>query len=649
MYESRYDTQLFAELYDVQPQAIVWMRPIRSENGQGITDFEYAYSNDEGLKFLNLTREQFSGLKLSNSPTLTDELRKKFIEDMTVVYNSGIESEITVFNTILNKYARVLRTKLRDGVLNVVQDITKENQVIAKLEKQTQQLEEQTRQLQEQKTLLDKILENSSNGISVSQVFRDETGKVVDALTILANDAAVKYIGFPKDIYLSKRATEIEPAVMGSPYYLACIRTLETGEPFVMQYFVEATGRWLELTVSKMDYNHLIQVFTDVTAIKEVQLQLEKAAATLKTVFDSAQTGMFTISPEYNEKNEIIDFSFVMVNSTVSAYVGQMPEALIGEPGSKWFPGYMTNGLFEMYKQSFETGEATRREIHYDADGTDYYLDLQSVKIDDHLLITLTDHTSLRKSQLELERTVQALERSNTNLEDFAHAASHDMKEPLRKILTVSEKLKKTLGPRMTETEAKLFERIEISAERMQLLVDDLLEFSHVSDQPKQLEAVDLNEKLQRVLSDLELPIEEKRAEIIIHPLPTLHANRRQIQQLFQNLISNSLKYSKQDVSPRITISARVIKGSDALVELPSEVLEKHFHLIEVDDNGIGFEQQYAEQIFKMFQRLHGKSKYSGTGVGLSIARKVVQNHNGYIWAESELNKGSTFKILLPL
>jgi signal transduction histidine kinase len=221
------------------------------------------------------------------------------------------------------------------------------------------------------------------------------------------------------------------------------------------------------------------------------------------------------------------------------------------------------------------------------------------------------------------------------------------MKEPLRKILTVTDRLKTSLGPRLTESETGLFDRIKTSADRMHLLVEDLLEFSHVSAQPRELEAVDLNQKIQRVLSDLELPIEEKGAEVIVHPLPTIFGIRRQLQQLFQNLISNALKYSKPDVAPRVTISARMVNGRE-YPNIPYDSGDNTFHLIEVRDNGIGFEQKYAEQIFKMFQRLHGKSEYSGTGIGLSIARKVVQNHNGYIWAESEVNKGSTFKILLP-
>jgi len=642
IYEATLDRQLFDELYGVQPQAITWLRPIWNDDKTAIIDFEYVYSNSEGLHYLNITPQQHNGLRLSTTPTLSDPLRKAVLDEMIGVYVNGVDSKTNIYNPALNKYARVLRTRLRDGVLSIVQDRTEESQVI-------KQLEDKTRELEAQKTLLDSILTNSSNGISVSKVFRDENGKVVDALTILANDAAVKYIGLPREIYLTKKATEIEPEIIGSPYYQACINTLETGQPFVMQYHMQSTERWLELTVSKLDYNHLIQVFSDVTPVKEVQLQLEKAASTLRTVFNAAKTGMFTFAPVYNEKDEIVDFRFVMVNSTISEYAGQAPEALEGQLGTAWFPGYLTNGEFDMHKRCFETGEPQRTEIHYIENDREFYLDMQTVRIEGQLLVTLTDYSSLRKSQSELEKTIQALERSNMHLEDFAHAASHDMKEPLRKIHTFIDRLKQKLVNKLDETESSLFDRIEAAADRMQLLVDDLLEFSFVSQQPKQLEPVDLNEKMKKILSDLEISIEEKQAQIKIGPLPTVVGNRRQLQQLFQNLIGNALKYSKEGVAPVVEITSQTVTGEESWMAVAAGDKQKLFHLFEIRDNGIGFEQEYADRIFHIFTRLHGRTEYAGTGVGLAIVQKVVQNHKGYIAAYGDPGKGATFKVLLPV
>lgn len=247
-----------------------------------------------------------------------------------------------------------------------------------------------------------------------------------------------------------------------------------------------------------------------------------------------------------------------------------------------------------------------------------------------------------------MERTAE-LERSNRSLEEFAHAASHDMKEPIRKIHFFSDSLKNTLADKLSEKEANMFYRMEQAAKRMGLLIDDLLEYSHASYHTHQTDKVDMNDKMRKVLEDLELIIEEKKAKINIGKLPTITGYRRQLQQLFHNLISNALKYNKPGIVPEINITAQKVIGKDIKqVTLPDHK-DKYFYLIEVSDNGIGFEQENAEQIFKMFQRLHGKNEYPGTGVGLSIARKTVENHNGYIWAESQPGNGASFKVLIPV
>ena len=160
---------------------------------------------------------------------------------------------------------------------------------------------------------------------------------------------------------------------------------------------------------------------------------------------------------------------------------------------------------------------------------------------------------------------------------------------------------------------------------------------------------MDLTKKINNVLVDLELLVEQKKAHINVEAMPKVKGYSRQLQQLFQNLIGNALKYSKANVVPEITITAHKVQGHEIVTRILMEQRDQFFYLIKVSDNGIGFEQAYAERIFSMFQRLHGKSEYEGTGVGLSIARKVVENHHGYIWADSEPGVGSTFSILLPI
>ena len=237
----------------------------------------------------------------------------------------------------------------------------------------------------------------------------------------------------------------------------------------------------------------------------------------------------------------------------------------------------------------------------------------------------------------DLEVTNKELQRSNANLEEFAHAASHDLKEPIRKIHFFTHQLKSQLADRLEPDEVHSLGRIENSTQRMGNLIEDLLQYSHVSQRPHETEEVDLNTKLKRVLEDLELDIAEKQAIIRVGNLPVIQGFRRQLQQLFQNLISNALKYSRASLRPEIDISSSV-----------SEIDDRLYDVISVRDNGIGFEKQYSEKIFQMFSRLHSKEAYSGTGVGLSIAKKVVENHSGFIRVESEPGAGSRFDVYLP-
>ena len=217
----------------------------------------------------------------------------------------------------------------------------------------------------------------------------------------------------------------------------------------------------------------------------------------------------------------------------------------------------------------------------------------------------------LAQANESLLQANKELQRSNAHLEEFTYAASHDLKEPIRKITIFSNQLKSKLADRLKENESRLFGRILNATERMGNLVDDLLLYSHVTQRPHETEFIDLNQKLQKVLEDLELEIEEKSAIIQVGKLPVVKGYRRQLQQLFQNLVSNALKYSKADVPPQIDISATEVTESG-----------KPYYAITIKDNGIGFEQHYADKIFHMFTRLHGKAEYSGTGVGLSIVKK---------------------------
>jgi len=230
------------------------------------------------------------------------------------------------------------------------------------------------------------------------------------------------------------------------------------------------------------------------------------------------------------------------------------------------------------------------------------------------------------------------LEKSNTELQQFAYAASHDLQEPLRKIQTFGSRITDRYSDQLDERGKEYLARMQNAAQRMQVLIQDLLLLSRVTTQAQPLESTNLNDVIAGVLSDLEVQIEKANATITIQPLPTITADTTQMRQLFQNVISNGIKFAREGVDVQIEISGKINTLK------PKAEVE-----ICISDNGIGFEQQYAERIFSVFQRLHGRGEYEGTGVGLALCRKIVERHNGNIIAKGQLGVGAQFIITLPL
>ncbi len=247
-----------------------------------------------------------------------------------------------------------------------------------------------------------------------------------------------------------------------------------------------------------------------------------------------------------------------------------------------------------------------------------------------------------------LNESTQQLIRSNDSLQRFAYVASHDLQEPLRKIRQFGDLLKEHYGPQLGEGVGYL-ERMQSAAGRMSTLIKDLLDYSRLSTQPESSASVSLAEVVNGVLTTLELAITETGAKVQVASLPTIQGDALQLSQLFQNLLANALKFHRPGVPPLVHIRARWLAADHlppGVNPLRSAVA---YHQIEVADNGIGFEEKYLDRIFNVFQRLHGKNQYAGTGIGLAICEKVVTNHGGAITASSQPGQGATFSVYLPV
>jgi len=263
------------------------------------------------------------------------------------------------------------------------------------------------------------------------------------------------------------------------------------------------------------------------------------------------------------------------------------------------------------------------------------------------------DLTENKKAQDEIVRQKENLEtqnielqRANKELESFTYISSHDLQEPLRKIQTFSSRILSEESGHLSEKGKNYFLRIDDAANRMQMLIADLLAYSRTTTAEQTFETVNLNHIVEDVINEFREVIAEKNATIETGPLCDVPVIPFQIRQMMHNLIGNALKFSKDHSAPHIRIQSEKINLRRQIGE--NHLPEKEYCHIRMSDNGIGFEPQYKDRIFELFQRLNHKAKYEGTGIGLAIVKRVVENHDGIITASAELNKGATFDIYIP-
>jgi PAS domain S-box-containing protein len=269
------------------------------------------------------------------------------------------------------------------------------------------------------------------------------------------------------------------------------------------------------------------------------------------------------------------------------------------------------------------------------------------------LSVIVTDLTRQKKNEQQLRETNEqlakmneALEVSNNDLQQFASVASHDLQEPLRKIMVFSNILKEKYANELSDDSHQCLNKIIDSSGRMKSLIIDILNYSRLSENITKVNAVDLNALIRELLEDFELMIRDKNAIIQVNKLPSIEVNRGQIRQVFQNIISNALKFQRPGVDPVITIDSKLVQS---LSFDSKEDPNGDYCQISIKDNGIGFNEKFATDIFALFERLNPKDKYEGTGIGLAIAKKIVEKHNGIIKAMSNEMDGSLFMIILPL
>ncbi len=437
------------------------------------------------------------------------------------------------------------------------------------------------------------------------------------------------------------------------------IKVVETGATINREHFYEDAKQWYSFSDAKAE-DGLVRVWENVTERRLAETIINESIAAKAedkylSLFKSMDQGFCIIEMIFDENDAPYDYTFIEYNPAFEKQTGLKDARGIS---IKTMNPHHEQHWFDLYGNVARTG----KPIYFEQEAIliNGWYEVSafplSTENDNRVAVIFNDITSRKKAESDLnafnirlenevkERTAnlkelnilleeknRELERSNKELESFNYIASHDLQEPLRKIQTfLSMIAQRKNDPAVLNN---YMDKISLSADRMSNLIQDVLTYSRLAADNKVV-SVDLNKIIDNVVSDFELLISEKGAVVNRDKLPAINGIPLQMHQLFSNLISNSLKYNEGN--PVISITSRLIEGQPKMVE------------IKLADNGIGFDQQYSDQIFTLFKRLHGKSEYAGTGIGLSICKKIVEQHHGTISATSNEGKGALFTIQLP-
>ncbi|MBS7229414.1 PAS domain-containing protein [Flavobacterium psychroterrae] len=590
------------------------------------------------------------------------EILKRVYETGEIYEQKGAKANLMIQGTLSTFYFDFTYKPLFDSdgkvyaILDVATDVT--DQVKA------------SRQLEKNQEFIRKIFYNSPVAklvcVGKGMIVREANEKMLD---VLGCDDSIVGKSIMETIPELKNNILIEK-------YLEVLSTGETCNEIGERIDLNKNGKldigYYDYTFKPLFDDHdlpygAIFIVVEVTDKVYATHKQEQAEASLRDAIELAQLGTWSIDVATNGltySNRLIEwFGY----DPSSRNYSQVIPILADEDRDRvanavaWALKPESGGIYDETYTVIHPKTGQRRILHaqgktiFNLEGNPIQMNgsAQDVTLQHEVQMALEQLVQTRTEELDtvvedLKQSNVQLLHSNAELAQFAYIASHDLQEPLRKISTFSQLLESSLDESASVKAQKYIEKIMHSAIRMRTLINDVLNYSKLAKFEEEFTEVNLNEIIDNLILDYDLLMEEKNAKILVEPLPVIQANPLQMTQLFRNLISNALKFSKEDIAPLITISLLPVLDED-IKSLSLNRSIQEYCKIQIKDNGIGFEPEYFERIFNIFQRLHPKTSYEGTGIGLAMCKKIVQNHGGDIFAEAIPEQGAVFSIVLPL
>ncbi|WP_080054683.1 sensor histidine kinase [Spirosoma aerolatum] len=623
-------------------------RPIRDSDGQ-IIDFQLLMLNAPALELWGRPQGELIGQLLRQLVVEADAFY--LVRQFSLVVDYGRAVRFDMDSPQKGLACELQVTKVDDGVLVSYQDVDN-RRPHARLEATV--LAQSERSILHQDTIYQQVVDNTQAGLLLARPIRNEQAEIIDFQYILTNEYNARTTGRSVAEMTGALVGDLFPGWQHSDLFRHYVEAVETQQPKRIVFFYEQYGMkgWFDGSFTCVD-GCILYTYTDVTAYKEAELEQQQNVALLEQVMNMTPAAIVLNQSIRDESGEIIDLRMMKLNQMAADILQNPIEKIQFRRVSRYIAGSIETPLFEQCRQVIKTGVPIRMEVPW----AGRWYDFSVVRFGDGVVLAAQDITPTHQYREELELTNIELKRSNENLQSFAFVASHDLQEPLRKIISFSDMLATQYADQFNAEPTDIVRRINTSAIRMRLLIHDLLAYSQVQTRQDSFKSVNIASLIQE-LQEHELweTIYQRKAEIHVGELPLVMADQSQMRQLFQNLLSNAIKFCAGDIIPVVSISSRLVDRADiplGLMASATSVKTKssttRFAEISIADNGIGFDMKYLDRIFQVFQRLHGRSEFTGSGIGLAICHKIVERHGGTITASSQPGKGSTFRVYLPL